>query len=88
MARKTKGVRVLTVLFAFIATTGIAAAQQSEINDSLSEIESFVATTLGQIGVIVFSWVPLPGSSPANMPTVPNGAGEVCGRRWDDRPLS
>jgi len=54
MARKTKGVRVLTVLFAFIATTGIAAAQQSEINDSLSEIESFVATTLGQIGVIVF----------------------------------
>ncbi|UHQ98298.1 hypothetical protein HYG81_19700 (plasmid) [Natrinema zhouii] len=54
MARKMKGARVLIALFAFIATTGIAAAQQSEINNSLSEIESFVATTLGQIGVIVF----------------------------------
>lgn len=42
MARKTKGARVLIALFAFIATTGIAAAQESEINNSLSEIESFV----------------------------------------------
>ncbi|UHQ99230.1 hypothetical protein HYG81_25630 (plasmid) [Natrinema zhouii] len=54
MAYRTKGAKVLTGLFAFIATTGVAAAQQSEINNSLSEIELFVATTLGQIGIIVF----------------------------------
>ena len=54
MPYRTKGAKVLTGLFAFIARTGVAAAQQSEINNSLSEIESFVATTLGQIGIIVF----------------------------------
>ncbi|MFC7157713.1 hypothetical protein ACFQPA_19995 [Halomarina halobia] len=46
--------RSLIVLLAFSASTGIAAAQQSEINSSLTQIEEFVATTLGQIGVIVF----------------------------------
>ncbi|WP_231190063.1 hypothetical protein [Haladaptatus sp. DYF46] len=45
---------LVTALFAISVSTGIAAAQQSEINNSLSEIEQFVATTLGQIGVIVF----------------------------------
>ncbi|MFC6764168.1 hypothetical protein [Natrinema soli] len=54
MAYRTKGATVLTGLFAFIATTGVAAAQESEINNSLSEIEAFVATTLGQLGIIVF----------------------------------
>lgn len=46
--------RFLVVLFAGTATTGVAAAQQSEINNSLTQIEEFVATTLGQLGVIVF----------------------------------
>jgi len=46
--------RSLVVLFAFTASTGIAAAQQSEITSSLTQIEEFVATTLGQIGVIIF----------------------------------
>ena len=46
--------RSLVVLFAFTAATGVAAAQQSEINNSLTQIEEFVATTLGQVGVIVF----------------------------------
>ncbi|WP_049972704.1 hypothetical protein [Haladaptatus cibarius] len=45
---------VVTALFTISVSTGIAAAQQSEINNSLSEIEQFVATTLGQLGVIVF----------------------------------
>ncbi|GAA5052693.1 hypothetical protein ACFFQF_27465 [Haladaptatus pallidirubidus] len=45
---------LVTVLFTLSISTGIAAAQQSEINNSLSEIEQFVATTLGQLGVIVF----------------------------------
>lgn len=54
MTHRTKGAQVLITLFAFIATTGIAAAQESEVNNSLSEIETFVATTLGQIGIIVF----------------------------------
>lgn len=44
----------LVVLFAFVASTGVAAAQQSEINNSLTQIEEFVATTLGQLGVIAF----------------------------------
>lgn len=53
--RHREGVaRSLVVLIAFTASTGIAAAQQSEINNSLTQIEEFVATTLGQIGVIVF----------------------------------
>jgi hypothetical protein len=46
--------RLVTVLFVMSVSTGVAAAQQSEINNSLTEIEQFVATTLGQIGVIVF----------------------------------
>lgn len=46
--------RALVGLFAFTASTGVAAAQQSEISSSLTEIEAFVATTLGQLGVIVF----------------------------------
>lgn len=46
--------RTLIALVAFTASTGVAAAQQSEINQSLTQIEEFVATTLGQIGVIVF----------------------------------
>ena len=45
---------LVTALFTISVSTGIAAAQQSEINNSLSQIEQFVATTLGQIGVIVF----------------------------------
>ncbi|ODR80407.1 hypothetical protein BG842_02215 [Haladaptatus sp. W1] len=45
---------LITVLFTVSVSTGIAAAQQSEINNSLSQIEQFVATTLGQVGVIVF----------------------------------
>jgi hypothetical protein len=45
---------VVTALFAISVSSGVAAAQQSEINNSLTEIEQFVATTLGQIGVIVF----------------------------------
>ncbi|WP_227379090.1 hypothetical protein [Haladaptatus halobius] len=45
---------VVTALFTISVSTGIAAAQQSEITNSLSQIEQFVATTLGQIGVIVF----------------------------------
>ena len=45
---------LITALLAFGVSTGIAAAQQSEINNSLSQIEQFVATTLGQVGVIVF----------------------------------
>lgn len=53
--RHRQGVaRSLVVLVAFFASTGVAAAQQSEINQSLTQIEEFVATTLGQIGVIVF----------------------------------
>ncbi|USZ73553.1 hypothetical protein [Natronosalvus halobius] len=46
--------RTLVVLIVFTASTGVAAAQQNEINNSLTQIEEFVATTLGQIGVIVF----------------------------------
>lgn len=46
--------RLLVVLFSFLASTGVAAAQQSEINNSLTQIEEFVATTLGQLGVIAF----------------------------------
>ena len=46
--------RSLVVLYAFVASTGVAAAQQSEINNSLTQIEEFVATTLGQLGVIAF----------------------------------
>ena len=45
---------LVTAFFTLSVSTGIAAAQQSEINNSLSQIEQFVATTLGQIGVIVF----------------------------------
>ncbi|TYL37257.1 hypothetical protein CV102_18290 [Natronococcus pandeyae] len=54
MGHQIKEARALVVLLAFIASTGIAAAQENEINSSLTEIEQFVATTLGQIGVIVF----------------------------------
>ncbi|UTF55853.1 hypothetical protein [Natronosalvus rutilus] len=46
--------RSMVVLIVFTASTGVAAAQQNEINNSLTQIEEFVATTLGQIGVIVF----------------------------------
>ncbi|WP_254533451.1 hypothetical protein [Natrinema gelatinilyticum] len=46
--------RFVIGLTAFTASAGIATAQQSEINNSLTQIEEFVATTLGQIGVIVF----------------------------------
>ncbi|WP_312912662.1 hypothetical protein [Natronosalvus caseinilyticus] len=46
--------RSLVALIVFTASTGVAAAQQNEINNSLTQIEEFVATTLGQIGVIVF----------------------------------
>ncbi|MFC6734402.1 MULTISPECIES: hypothetical protein [unclassified Haladaptatus] len=46
--------RFLVVLTAFITSTGVAAAQQNEISSSLTQIEQFVATTLGQLGVIVF----------------------------------
>src|SRR6056297_2444348 len=52
--RRQSIARSLPVLLALTASTGVAAAQQSEINDSLTEIEEFVATTLGQLGVIVF----------------------------------
>lgn len=47
-------VRLLAVLGGVSASMGVAAAQQSEINDSLTQIQEFVATTLGQVGVIVF----------------------------------
>ncbi|WP_135306468.1 hypothetical protein [Haloarcula amylovorans] len=46
--------RFLVALTAVITSTGVAAAQQSEITDSLTQIEEFVATTLGQLGVIIF----------------------------------
>ena len=46
--------QTLVALFAFAASTGVTAAQQTEISNSLTQIEEFVATTLGQIGVIVF----------------------------------
>lgn len=46
--------RMAIALVVLLASTGIAAAQQQEINSSLTQIEEFVATTLGQIGVIVF----------------------------------
>ncbi|MBX0296648.1 hypothetical protein [Haloarcula nitratireducens] len=46
--------RILVALTAVIASTGVAAAQQSEITSSLTEIEQFVATTLGQLGIIIF----------------------------------
>ena len=36
---------LITALLAFGVSTGIAAAQQSEINNSLSQIEQFVART-------------------------------------------
>lgn len=53
--RHRQGVaRSLVALAALTAWTGIAAAQQSEINRSLTQIEEFIATTLGQVGVIVF----------------------------------
>ena len=45
---------LLTSLLTFCLSTGVAAAQQSAITDSLTQIEEFVATTLGQVGVIVF----------------------------------
>ena len=49
------GVTLTLALFAFFSTgTGIVTAQQSQITNSLSQIEEFVATTLGQLGVIVF----------------------------------
>lgn len=49
---------LLGVLLLSVVGTGIVAAQdgggaQAEINQSLAEIETFVASTLGQIGVIV-----------------------------------
>jgi hypothetical protein len=44
----------MAALIAVCASAGVAAAQQSEINNSLTQIEEFVATTLGQVGVIVF----------------------------------
>lgn len=47
-------VRSVLALLTVVATSGVAAAQQSQITDSLTQIEEFVATTLGQIGVIVF----------------------------------
>ncbi|AQL44739.1 hypothetical protein BV210_18490 (plasmid) [Halorientalis sp. IM1011] len=46
--------RALGGVGSLVVYTGVAAAQQSEITDSLTQIEEFVATTLGQIGVIVF----------------------------------
>lgn len=54
MRHRTDVARALIALLAFMASTGITAAQQNEINSSLTQIEDFVATTLGQIGVIVF----------------------------------
>lgn len=52
---------ILAVVLLVIAVglgSGVATAQdgdqaQEEINNSLSEIETFIATTLGQIGIIV-----------------------------------
>lgn len=49
---------LLVGMLVFIVGTGIVAGQdggsaQAEINNSLTEIETFVATTLGKIGVIV-----------------------------------
>ncbi|WP_049894686.1 hypothetical protein [Halogranum rubrum] len=46
--------RLLATVVTLSATAGVAAAQQSEINSSLTQIEEFVATTLGQLGIIVF----------------------------------
>ncbi|GAA5051234.1 hypothetical protein GCM10025751_26220 [Haladaptatus pallidirubidus] len=43
-------IHVLTALLTVGVMTGTVAAQQSEINNSLTEIEQFVATTLGQLG--------------------------------------
>lgn len=54
MRHRHRVARTLIVLVTLGMSTGIAAAQQSEINSSLTEIEEFVATTLGQVGVIVF----------------------------------
>ena len=44
----------LTFVVTLMTSTSIVAAQQSQITNSLSQIEEFVATTLGQVGVIVF----------------------------------
>ena len=54
MRHRTHITRTLAVLTSLSLTTGIAAAQQSEINQSLTQIEEFIATTLGQLGVIIF----------------------------------
>ena len=54
MRPRQRVARSLVVLFAFTVSTGLAAAQQSEISNSLTQIEEFVATTLGQLGVIIF----------------------------------
>lgn len=54
MRPRHKLTRTMAALIAVYASAGIAAAQQSEINNSLTQIEEFVATTLGQVGVIVF----------------------------------
>ena len=54
MRHQQDAVRSLVALIAFIASSGVAAAQQSEISNSLTQIEEFVATTLGQLGVIIF----------------------------------
>ena len=46
----------MTALFVMSVSTDVVAAQQAQpaINHSLTRIEHFVATTLGQVGVIVF----------------------------------
>ncbi|RBI60733.1 hypothetical protein DMJ13_17395 [halophilic archaeon] len=54
MPPRHKLTRTIAVLVTICANAGVAAAQQSEINNSLTQIEEFVATTLGQVGVIVF----------------------------------
>jgi hypothetical protein len=55
-----RSVLLLLLTALLLGSSGVVAAQdgsnsgaQGEVSDSLTEIESFVATTLGQLGVIV-----------------------------------